>query len=148
MLGMTDLTWMRSAQNSILPGTVTIQRVTLTPDGMGGFTETWSNVGTVAGRLYPVNSRAFAESDSGAQLVSQTRWFVTLPVGTIVTAADRLVVGNRLFHITQVNNSEMWQTAVRCEVSAVNEETVDLNPGFAHVFDFSLTTQSQYVALL
>ena len=124
MLGLADLTWMREAQNMILPGTAIIQRHTLTPDGMGGFTESWSNVGTVAARLYPVNSRAFAEGDNGAQLVSQTRWFVTMPVGTSVTAADRLSISSRTFQITQVNNSEMWQTAVRCEVSAANEENL------------------------
>lgn len=124
ILGTSDLAWMRDAQNSILPGTVVIQRHTLTADGMGGFTESWSNVGTAIGRLYPVNSRAFAESDQGAQLVSQTRWFVTLPVGTSVTAADRLSIASHTYHISQVNNGEMWQTAVRCEVSAVNEENL------------------------
>ena len=42
--------------------------------------------------------------------------------GSTVTAADRLVIDNRTWEIYEVNNSEMYQTAVRCEVYAFGEE--------------------------
>ena len=47
---------------------------------------------------------------------------MTLPYGSTVTAADRLVIDNRTWEIYEVNNSEMYQTAVRCEVCAFGEE--------------------------
>ena len=113
---------MQSTQVAAMPGSVVIQRMTLSSDGMGGYTEAWAAVGTVAGRIYPQNSRAFAESITGGQPISETRWFGTFPVGTTITAKDRLLYASRTFEVTQVNNSEMWQTAVRAELVAFNEE--------------------------
>lgn len=115
---------MRGLQGQALPGSAIIQRGSATPDGMGGQTVTWAAVGTATARLYVQNSRAVAEDTrNGAQVISVTRWYVTMPVGTDVTAADRLVVSGRLFEVTEVNNDQHWQTAVRCAVTALNEET-------------------------
>jgi len=122
MLTATDLAAMQSTQNLAMPGTVVIQRATLTSDGMGGYTEAWAAVGTVTGRIYPQNSRAFAESVSGGQVISETRWFGSFPTGTDITAKDRLSYQSRTFEVTQINNSQMWQTAVRTELVALNEE--------------------------
>ncbi len=123
MLTAAELAAMRSIQNDFMPGTAVIQRATLTPDGTGGYSESWQAVGTVRVRLYPQNSRAMAETVAGAQVLSVTRWFVTMPTGTEVSASDRLLIDNRTFEILEVNNGEMYQTAVRCEVTAHNEES-------------------------
>lgn len=123
MLSAAELAAMRVVQTAALPGTAVIERCTLASDGMGGYDQTWAAAGTVAARLYPQNTRVVAESVmGGAQVISETRWFVTLPVGSTVTAADRLVIDGRSWEVMSVNNSEMWQTAVRCEVTAFNEE--------------------------
>lgn len=114
---------MRHIQEMAFPeSTIVIQRATFTSDGMGGFTEAWSNVGTVTGRIYPVNSRAFAEAEGGAQLVSQTRWFLSAPVGTDITAKDRIVFSGRTWEVTEVNNDQSYQTALRAQLTAMNEE--------------------------
>jgi head-tail adaptor len=124
LLGAADLTWMREVQALALPGTAVILRGTVAADGMGGGSVAWAAAGTVSARLYSQNSRAVAESaQNGAQVISVTRWYVTLPVGTDVTAADRLSVAGRLFDVTEVNNDQDWKTAVRCAVTAMNEET-------------------------
>lgn len=123
MLTAAELIELRATQESILPGSAVIQRFTNVSDGMGGYDQTWANVGTVRARLYPQTVRSMAENaNGGAQMISETRWFVTMPHGTNVTAKDRLLIDNRTFEIYQVNNSESFQTAVRCEVYAFNEE--------------------------
>lgn len=121
MVTADDLAWMQGMQNSIQPGTVIIERKTLAPASLG-FDETWAVVGTVMGRVYPNNNRTFGEPIMGDQTTSEGRWFATLPVGTSITAKDRLVYANRTFEVVRVNNSESFQTAVRCECVTHNEE--------------------------
>lgn len=113
---------MRTLQERILPGTVVIQRHTLTRDAMGGFSEAWAAVGTATARLYPEGLRTQSEPVVGVRVTSETRWFATFPAATDVTAQDRLLAGGRTFEVVRVNNGEMWQTAVRCECVAYNEE--------------------------
>jgi len=152
MLTAAELIAMRAVQVQALPSTAVIHRYTLTSDGMGGFDATWAAVGTVAARLYPQTTRTMAESAAGGnQVISETRWFVTLPYGTGVTAADRLKIGNRTWEIYQVNNTESWQTAVRCEVYALGEEDRPLDgeaPAPDYLLDFSAAANSMYLALL
>ena len=117
-----DLTWMRSVQQRAMPGTVVIERRTLSADALGGFTETWAASGTVLGRIYPQDVRSMVEPIAAAQVSQEARWFATLPVGTDVMASDRLLYATRTWEVVRVNNDEMWQTAVRCEVVTYNEE--------------------------
>lgn len=105
-----------------MPGSIVIQRATYSRDVMGGMAETWVAIGTVTGRLYPMNVRTYGEPVMGERLTSETRWFATFPVGTDVTAEDRLSYDGRTFEVVRVNNSEMWQTAVRVECIAHNED--------------------------
>lgn len=104
-----------------MPGGVVIQRYTFTSDGQGGFYETWNNVGTVAGRIYPQRTQGL-EAAGGGQLISEARWWATFPNGTDVVAQDRLSYNSRTWEVVRVNNDEMWQTALRCELVTHNEE--------------------------
>jgi hypothetical protein len=122
MLTAADLAYMQDTQEQAMPGTVVIERYTLTPDGMGGQVEAWGAVGTVIGRIYPMVRRGQAETVGGAQVLSQTQWFGTFPVSTELYAQDRLLYGNSTFEVLRVNNDEMYQTAVRAELEKSNEE--------------------------
>lgn len=113
---------MRSTQARAMPGSVVIERYTLTGDGRGGYTETWAAVATVDGRVYPMVRRGQAEIVAGGAVISDTSWFATVPVGTDVQARDRILYESRTWEVLRVNNDEMWQTAVRCELQAHNEE--------------------------
>ena len=94
--------------NSLLISTVAISRRTSTPDGMGGNTQTWATIGTVAVRIS-------SGAASGAAGVGET--FAAdkiLMVGThrvylrsddiqpLVT--DRLVFGTRTFNVLGLKN--------------------------------------------
>lgn len=122
LIGDFDLSWMRDLQERAMPGTIVIQRRTFSRDAMGGMAETWAAVGTAVGRMYPQNTRAFNEPLAGERVTAEGRWFATFPEGTDVTAEDRLSYDNRTFEVIRVNNSQMWQTAVRAECYAHNEE--------------------------
>lgn len=113
---------MNSVQEQALPGTVVIERYANVSDGMGGNYQNWAAVGTVVGRIYPRTRLGMGEQVQGAQMLSVTDWWGTLPTGTDVTAKDRLLYDGRTWEVVRVNNSEMWQTAVRCECRAYNEE--------------------------
>lgn len=108
-------------QQQAMPGTVVIQRHTLARDSMGGFTESWAAVGTAIGRIYPQNNLR-SEFIAGERVAAETRWNATFPTGTDVTAQDRLSYQSRTWEVVGVNNDEMWQTAVRCDCIALNEE--------------------------
>jgi head-tail adaptor len=113
---------MQGVQRRAMPGTVVIERYGLTSNGMGGYREAWAAVGTVVGRVYPMVRRGQDEQIAGAQVISESAWFATLPVGTDVDARDRILYQSRTWEVVRVNNDEMWQTAVRCELKAHNEE--------------------------
>lgn len=119
MLTAGELAAMQAVQNRALPGTVVIERYGLTADGMGGYTEAWTAAGTVTGRIYPA---AGSERVTGGQPVSVAQWQGTFPVGTSLSAKDRVRYAGRTFEVTAVNNGEMWQTAVRADLLAMNEE--------------------------
>lgn len=122
LLSSDDLEYMRDTQETALPGTVVIQRVTLVPDGMGGSYETWAGAGTVIGRIMQRESRGGGEMVGGAQVHSHTSWWASLPFGTDVVASDRLVYNDRSWEVISVNNDAMWSTAIRAELIAHNEE--------------------------
>lgn len=122
LLGTAHIGWMRTVQERALPGTVIIQRRTDVRGVMGGFTESWAAIGTVDGRLAFQNSASQSEPATGERPSSMSMWFVTMPVGTDVTAEDRLSVGGRTFEVLRVNNDQDWKTAVRCECISINEE--------------------------
>lgn len=123
LLAANDLVWMRAQQERIQPGTAVISRATLNSDGMGGNTETWGAIGTVTARLYPMAQRSDREMVTGGQIVSKSRWFVTMPNGTDVQPTDRVTMEGRTFEVTFINNDESFMTALRVEVVAHNEET-------------------------
>lgn len=123
LLTQTDIAWMQDTQERAMPGTVVLYALTPSTDGMGGYTQARTNMGTVIGRISSQNSRAQSEGVTGGQVISQTKWFATLPVGTTVDASYEIDSGGRTFRVTEVNNPEHWQTAVRCTLELNNEGT-------------------------
>lgn len=122
MLTAADLAYMRDTQEDFLPGTVVILRDLALSNGAGMQYDGYAAHGTVLGRIYPMQRRGMGEVVAGAQVLSVNTWFATLPAGTDVTARDRLSYEGRTWEVMRVNNDEMWQTAVRCELETHNEE--------------------------
>jgi hypothetical protein len=80
VISATELTAMQADLTASMPSTVNISRVTLTSDGMGGQSEAWATVGTVVARVSP--NGAGLDDIAGGEVINQTPWVVTVPVGT------------------------------------------------------------------
>lgn len=114
---------MREVEESAMSSTGIIKRYSLTPDGMGGFTQAWAVIGTVGCDVWQINQRGERERvTSGAQPISKADWFITVPYNTDLLAKDRIEIDSRTFEITFVPNDSSWLTALRAEAVTHNEE--------------------------
>lgn len=111
MLTAAELADMRSVQAEAMAGTAVISRKTLTADGMGGFTETWSAAGTVSCRVWPARESG-AESLIADRITEADAWVITVPYATDVTAKDRIVADGRTFEVVSAI-AHTWETARR-----------------------------------
>lgn len=113
MLTASDLAFMRATQDEALPDTCTIQQKTLTSDGMGGYTEGWTDRATdVACRLAPATYRP-GEQVIAEQQVGSSLWQLTLPAGQVIEASDRVVVAGVTYEVVGVHSGGAWETAKR-----------------------------------
>lgn len=123
MLSASELSAMRDQEEAVMVTSAIIQRYGTASDGMGGFSESWSAVGTVLIDLWPINQRGISELVLGGQITSENGWFLTMPHGTSVTAKDRVLADGKTFEVTLVPSSSQWQTALRVEATLNNLET-------------------------
>lgn len=110
MLSTADLDAMRTTLTESLPETAQVQRATRIDDGMGGFTETWMTVATVACRVGPRDITP-TEQIVGERIQDRVLWTLTLPAGTSVLAADRIMVGSRTFEVVSVLAPRSYELA-------------------------------------
>lgn len=123
MLTAAELTAMREVEECAMSSTGIVKRYSLTPDGMGGFTQAWAAIGTVPCDVWQINQRGEREKTAnGAQPISKADWFITLPYNTDLLAKDRIEINDRTFEITFVPNDSSWLTALRAEAVTHNEE--------------------------
>lgn len=101
-----------------MPETWTLTRLTLTPDGEGGFVQSYSTVtsgsafhGTGAS-LAPGGYRS-RETRIGEQPVIVGSWTITLPVGTDVRPPDRIVIRSRTFEVAGIGGPHSFDVAVQ-----------------------------------
>ena len=108
------LTQARQVAATTLTDTAVIKRKTKVADGMGGTTESWTDVATVSCRIH---TGAGAQSLYAGRIVEQETGAVrvTLPYGTVVYAADKLYVNSAtLLEIIGVDAPKTYITAVVC----------------------------------
>lgn len=112
MLSTADLDALRATLNESLPETAQVQRVTRTSDGLGGYTEAWAAIATVACRVAPSGNTP-AEQVVAERIQDRVLWTLTLPAGTDVTPADRIAVGSRTFEVIGVLAPRSFELATR-----------------------------------
>jgi SPP1 family predicted phage head-tail adaptor len=101
-LSTLELSQLRADANDYLPDTCTLQTLTRTPDGYGGWTETWANTHTgVACRVagVPLNH---PEGIDAAQVSSLTRWLLAVPYNQALNAEMRCVHDGATYEIEAV----------------------------------------------
>lgn len=97
MISTSDLAAMRSVQEQTMTNTALVKRRSLASDSMGGVTETWSTVATVACRVSSITGKD--QAMLGGRIVEGATLRVTVPALTTVQMYDRLYVGSRQFEV-------------------------------------------------
>lgn len=104
---------MRATALGALPSQATIQRLTRTPSGGGGYTEGWANLATVACRIAPMGG---GERIVASAVDDRTTHVVTFPALTDVEEADRVDIDGQTFEVTVVRKRGAWEISRRVEV--------------------------------
>ena len=104
ILSSAEIAGFRALEASLLyHDTYAVVRATSTYDGAGGATTTEATVESGACDLTAI-PRLPREAPEGGRLVSDTNYYVTLPVASVVTPSDRLVInGTRRFEVVGID---------------------------------------------
>ena len=115
----TMLTAMRDAIETMLPDTCNILSVTLTPDGMGGNTETWGTASSgVACRVDLITNDTY-ELVKGAALQSYPRYMLSVPYDTTLAVENRIEHNSITYAVVKVNTSQSWKAVGRAVLELV-----------------------------
>lgn len=108
MLTATEITEMQSTVNLSLPDSATISRVTLTTTSLGGSSEVWATVATVACRVSPTTVSS-VERETASVEMAVSPWTITLPANTDIRVTDRVVSAGRTFEVVAVQVRRSWE---------------------------------------
>ncbi len=105
-------------QAATLPDTCNILSLTRTPDGEGGWTDTWGTASaSISCRLDLVITRGVgfigSEQIQSASLKPYSSWVLSVPHGTAITSANRVEVGSDTFNVVECDASRSWAGNVR-----------------------------------
>jgi len=82
---------------------ITIQHPAKTSDGMGGFTETWTDAGNVFAAIWPTSAKEITALNSTTLEVSHR---IRIRFRSAFKASWRIKFGNRYFAIVSILNPE------------------------------------------
>lgn len=122
-LSSAELEAMQAVQNRHMPQVGTIIRFTTVP-GILGPEETPGTIGTVPCRLVKIQDQSLSERVSGAQLISISEWTISFPVGTDVTAKDKVGVGDQIFELLDTKEHMTYLTEIRFNAEVDPEFTL------------------------
>lgn len=119
-----DMAELQEVAESAMSGTLVIKRPVRTGDGMGGYTEVYTPVGTVPCHIW--RDRYGRERVTGGQVMSIAEWYVAVPVGTDIRETDYGEYnGVVTYQITHVPDGVTWNPHIRCEAITLNRELRD-----------------------
>jgi len=102
VVSTAELAQLRLDTEDLLPDTCTIQTLARTKDGMGGWTNVWSNTYTaVPCRIWQQTGR---ESVVGAQPTEVTRWVLNVHWDQALNNTMRVVHGGFTYEVNDLNN--------------------------------------------
>jgi SPP1 family predicted phage head-tail adaptor len=111
-LSTLELAQLRADQGNYLPDTCTIQTKTSASDGMGGWTDTWSNTYTsVSCRLAPMSPGD--ESLQAEQLAMGTGWVLTIAHNQVIAETNRVVHDSETYEVVGMEDTHSNRTAKR-----------------------------------
>ena len=110
-LSALEIAQMRADQDDYFPDTCTLQTVTRTADGVGGWSESWANTYTGVACRVSQELSGQREGISGAQMASQTDWMLSVTHDQTLTAEMRVVHGGHTYEVVSVADTHSNRTA-------------------------------------
>lgn len=120
MLNAGDLSWMRNDVGALMPDSAILFQPSYTPDGAGGGSVAFTNMGTVAARIDPLPRKEKIELLAAApRLVVE--YLLTLPWNTTIDAHWRAILeGNgNTYEVVGMAVEHSWRVSVRAYVARV-----------------------------
>ena len=123
MLALTtgEISLMRSEVNLALPGTAVLQTRTTSPDGQGGFTQTYAASSTVSARLSPSPVQGVGvEAEIAARVAGRAMFVLTLAAETTVAATGRVVYNGVTYEVVDAQTRTPWELSHRVFLAEVD----------------------------
>jgi hypothetical protein len=109
---------MRAQVAQLLPDTCIIQQGANTPDGKGGFTESWSTLATVACRIDPMPRPVQPDTIGGREAILNQR-MLTVPWDAPLAANRRVVIGTETYEVRDLHEDHSNRVSRRAIVTKV-----------------------------
>lgn len=112
-LSTLEIAQLRTDASDYFPDTATIQTIARTSDGMGGWTEAWSNTYTsVACRLAPARATR-DETLRGEQISAYSQWVLTIAHNQAIDETMRVVHDSETYEVLRLEDTHSSRTAKR-----------------------------------
>jgi len=102
---------------AVLPDTCIIYSVANTDDGEGGYSESYTAVGTVDCRM---DYKSGQEVKVSGAVQAFTGWMLTVPYDTTITAANRVTHGGHTYSIQAVSDTGSWIVCKRAQCQRIS----------------------------
>lgn len=112
----SDLSWMRTELEKLLPESVIIYSGSVSVNSMGDPAISWNAVGTVAGRIDPLRS---TEQQTGGAVQIYNRYTLTLPYSASVNPQDRVSINSVVYNIVGLGSANSWALDKRLLVELI-----------------------------
>lgn len=121
ILSAAEVACMRSAVAASLPDTVTILTRSDVSDGMGSVVRSWVEQANVAGRIGPAGGGSVGgEVERAGTYLAVQSWTLTLPHGTTITTADRVLVNGFLHEVVEVTTARSWELCLQARLVRIS----------------------------
>ena len=114
LLQTNDLAYIRAEAKKALPDFVSVQRKTLTGDGQGGYSESWSDAyQNVPARLSQTGSE---ESNTAGRQDWQADFMLTVSYDQSIEQTDRIVHTSGTYEIQGIDTGKSWSATKQCKM--------------------------------
>lgn len=115
-----DLARMRADMTHMLPDSAVIQTKSLTSDGAGGWTESWTAAGTVACRLDPIGRSTSSQIMETLGRESLTGIYqLTVPYDAPIAPDGQAVINSTTYQFVRLDDAHSWRVSRRAIVEIV-----------------------------
>lgn len=115
ILTSDQLAYMRDTiSDNLLPDTCNILDPTNTPDGLGGFDETWGTA--TASAACRVDQKKRMETDEAGALRPASGWVLTLAHDQAINTTQRIEHNGQTYRVVAIKEDASWEASTRVDI--------------------------------